>query len=223
MNALRVLGLWLLVAGGCLSVRSAYLEAKAELAGFLVRRAWAASLRSGRPHPPWPWADTHPIARLRIPRIGYDEMVLEDASPRNLAFGPARLLSSAYPGHPGNIVLAGHRTSWFRPLQHLRSGDRMELEWFEPGRAGQHQQAYLVSSIAITSPDDTSLLQPDGANLLTLITCYPFGPHPGSPKRFIVRAIPVANASESVPSAFRSKSSLKIQIHSRLRSVKQVG
>jgi len=46
------------------------MHAKAELAGILVRRAWNQSVQSGRPRAPWPWADTHPVARIRIPRLG---------------------------------------------------------------------------------------------------------------------------------------------------------
>jgi len=52
--------------------------------------------------------DTHPVARLCIPRLNYDEIVLEGATPRTLAFGPARLLSGAALGEPGNLELAGH-------------------------------------------------------------------------------------------------------------------
>src|SRR5437667_217982 len=62
-----------LVAGVCLTGRAVYLHAKAALAGVLIRRAWQVTARSGEPHPPWPWADTHPVARLRIPRLGHDE------------------------------------------------------------------------------------------------------------------------------------------------------
>ena len=120
MKALRIVCTLLLITGACVSGRALYMHAKAELAGILVRRAWEQSVRSGRPQAPWPWADTHPVGRLRIPRLGYDEIVLEGATPRTLAFGPARLFSGANMGGPGNLVLAGHRTSRFLPLQGIR-------------------------------------------------------------------------------------------------------
>jgi sortase A len=199
MKTARWLGVLLLFAGACLTARAAYMRAKAELAGVLVRRAWERSLQSGEAQPPWPWADTHPIARLRIPRIGYDEIVLEDASPRNLAFGPARLLSSADLDGPGNLVLAGHRTSWFRPLERIVAGDSIELEWFDPGHAGVHRRTYSVDSVHVVAPQDVSLLAPTSEDVLTLITCYPFGPSPRSPQRFVVRASPTEATPSNVP------------------------
>jgi sortase A len=165
-----------------------YLHAKAELAGVLIRRAWEQTLQSGQPHAPWSWADTHPIARLRIPHLGYDEIVLEGATPRTLAFGPARLLSGAGLGEAGNLVLAGHRTSWFEPLQAITQGDTIDLEWFDPRSGGLHEQAYTVTMIRVVNPQDLVLLAPTSEDTLTLITCYPFGRGPSSPQRFIVRA-----------------------------------
>src|SRR5439155_902704 len=73
-----------LVAGVCLTGRAVYLHAKAALAGVLIRRAWQVTARSGEPHPPWPWADTHPVARLRIPRSPQRYIV------RALPVGPSR-------------------------------------------------------------------------------------------------------------------------------------
>ena len=67
MKALRIVCALILTAGACLSGRALYMHAKAELAGILVRRAWEQSVQSGRLHAPWPWADTHPVARIRIP------------------------------------------------------------------------------------------------------------------------------------------------------------
>jgi sortase A len=177
-----------LVAGMCLTGRALYLHAKAEVAGVLIRRAWQETARRGESQPPWPWADTHPVARLRIPRLNYDEIVLEGATPRTLAFGPARLLSGAALGEPGNLELAGHRTSWFEPLEGLALGDTIEVEWYDARRGRLRQRTYAVNTIRIVAPEDISLLAPTSDDVLTLITCYPFGRSPRSPQRYIVRA-----------------------------------
>lgn len=190
MKTLRAFAALVLIAGICLTSRALYLHAKAELAGILIRRAWKQSITSGRPHAPWPWADTYPIARLQIPRLRYDEMVLEGASPRNLAFGPARLFSGARLGESGNLVLAGHRTSWFKPLEGIVQDDTIQLAWFDSHRQ-LHQRTYIVSEIRVVDPQDVTLLAPASQEVLTLITCYPFGRSPYSPQRFIVRAVPV--------------------------------
>jgi len=189
MKVVRALAAVILIAGACLTGRALYLHAKAELAGILIRRAWNESLRSGKVQKPWAWADTHPVARLRIPRLGYDEIVLEGATARTLAFGPARLMSGAGMGEAGNLVLAGHRTSWFRRLEGIAPGDQIYIDWFD-GRGGLHGRTYSVEKIRVMDPEDLGLLAPTADDALTLITCYPFGNGPTSPQRFIVRASP---------------------------------
>src|SRR5262249_21325419 len=131
VKTLRMIVVLVLASGGFLSARAAYLHAKAELAGVLIRRAWDQSLERGGTHAPWPSADMHPVARLRIPRLQYDEIVLNGATPRTLAFGPARLLSGADFGEAGNLELAGHRTSWFEPLRNIARDDQIEVEWID--------------------------------------------------------------------------------------------
>jgi sortase A len=190
MKPLRIFVAVILFAGTSFTARAMYLHAKAELAGTLIRRAWEKTARQGNPHPPWPWADTYPVARLRIPRIGYDEIVLEGATPSTLAFGPARLFSGAGLGEPGNLELAGHRTSWFRPLEVLEVGDQIEIQWFDTRKHGLRERTYTVDVIDIVAPQDVSSLRPTSEDALTLITCYPFGHSPRSPQRFVVLASP---------------------------------
>jgi sortase A len=125
---------------------------------------------------------------LRIPRIGYDEIVLEGATPRTLAFGPARLFSGASLGEPGNLELAGHRTSWFRPLEALEVGDQIEIQWFDTRKHELRKRTYTVDDIRIVAPEEVPLLTPTSEDALTLITCYPFGHSMRSPQRFVVLA-----------------------------------
>ena len=192
MKAVRCLAILVLLMGASLTGRALYLHVKAELAGILIRRAWEQRIQSGKATPPWPWADTYPIARLQIPRLKYDEIVLDGATPRTLAFGPARLLSGAEIGGPGNLVLAGHRTSWFRRLEGIKQGDTVELEWLDAHSKRLHERSYGVTKIRVVNPDDLDLLKPTPDDELTLLTCYPFGRGPRSPQRFLVRAEPIS-------------------------------
>lgn len=84
MKPLRILVALIVFSGASLTARAMYLDTKAELASVLIHRAWVKTAAQGTPHAPWPWADTHPVARLCIPRLGYDEIVLEGATPRTL-------------------------------------------------------------------------------------------------------------------------------------------
>jgi sortase A len=190
MKIIRWFAILLLAVGSVFSGRALYLHAKAQLAKFLIRKAWNQSLKTGRPQAPWSWSDTYPVARLRIPQLNYDEFVLEGATPRALAFGPARMQSGAAMGEPGNILLAGHRTSWFHRLEGIAINDRIEMEWFDK-HGGLRRQVYRVEAIRIVEPKDIAMLASTPQDALTLITCYPFGPSPCSPKRFMVRGVPI--------------------------------
>jgi len=203
MKALRLFVALTLLAGVSLSARAAYLHAKAELASLLIHRAWGARVTRGESRPPWPWADTHPVARLQIPRLGYDEIVLEGASARTLAFGPARLLSGADFGQAGNVVLAGHRTSWFKPLEAIGLGDAIELQWLDSRSHQVRERTYIVNKIDIVVPEDVTLLAPTASDSLTLVTCYPFNSSPHSPERLVIRAKPAGTAQNATDSQHR--------------------
>ena len=110
------------------------------------------------------------------------------------ALGHARLLSGAALGEPGNLELAGHRTSWFEPLQKVALGDVIEIEWYDSRRAALRTRTYVVGEIRVVAPEDVALLAPTSVDALTLITCYPFGRSPRSPQRYIVRALPAGPA-----------------------------
>ena len=193
MRRLRLLGLLIMLAGTCLTGRALYLHAKAALASILIRIAWGESLRTGEDHRPWPWADTHPVGRLRIPRLAYDEIVLEGASQRTLAFGPGRVWNG--PGEHGNLVLAGHRTSWFLPLKDLALGDTIIVErrGLRPGEA--KTRSYQVTALRVVAPELVARLLPADDDVLTLITCHPFGPWPTSPFRLVVRAVAIESSA----------------------------
>lgn len=185
-----------LTAGGALLAgRALYLHAKGALAHALIRRAWHQTLASGQAARPWPWADTAPVARLLIPSAGIDSVVLEGASPRVMAFGPTRMMNASAPGEPGNVVLAGHRTTDFLPLQKVARDDLIVLEWL--GRDQRvRRRAYRVEVLDVVEPGDTRALAQTLEDTLTLVTCYPFGRSPGSPLRYVVRATATGPAAE---------------------------
>jgi LPXTG-site transpeptidase (sortase) family protein len=85
------------------------------------------------------------------------------------------------PGLGGNVVLAGHRDSFFRALRNIRAGDKVNVETPEGSRS------YLVKTTEIIQPTQISVLEPTRAPTLTLVTCYPFYFVGHAPKRFIVQ------------------------------------
>ncbi len=170
-------GLWLLGSAGAI-------HAKAWLAQVLLERAWSATLDGGARVRPWPWADTHPVARLKVPALGVDQIVLAGATGRTLAFGPAHLAGTAAPGAAGHTVLSGHRDTHFRFLEDLAPGTELRLQ----GRDGAWR-GYRVGERRVIDARHARLSPGDGAAALTLVTCYPFDAvDPGGPLRYLVFA-----------------------------------
>ena len=182
-------GLSLLLILGAIGLlgQSAWIEAKAWLAQLLIAQAWEQSQQSGQPVRPWSWADTWPVARLSVPRLGVERMVLAGVSGRTLAFGPGWAGQSARPGSNGRTLLAGHRDTHFRFLSDLHPGDAILMQSREGGI-----RRYRVSLIEVIDEDAGWLMQRQGADELLLVTCYPFdSPVPGGRERYLVQAVPM--------------------------------
>jgi sortase A len=122
------------------------------------------------------------VGRLEIPRLGMHVIVREGADEAMLANAVGHLPSSPLPGAQGNVVLAGHRDTFFRPLREIRVNDRIAFTTLQ----GTFQ--YVVESIGIVGPSDVSVLKAFAEPTLTLVTCYPFRYVGAAPQRFIVRA-----------------------------------
>jgi sortase A len=174
----------LALAGSYQVASAGWIHAKALVAQALLEQAWARS-DGDRVVRPWPWADTGPVARMAVPALGIDRVVLAGASGESLAFGPAKMAASAEPGR-GHTVLAGHRDTHFAFLQHLQRDHRITLE----RRDGERVSYRVVARQVVDSRDRALAL--DGPNRLTLVTCYPFDAvNPGGPLRLVVTAEPV--------------------------------
>jgi len=146
---------------------SVYLLAKAHLAQYLIADAWQETLADGQPHPPWSWADTHPVARLNFPTLTETTYVLEGASGRNMAFGPVHSETSGMPGSSISTVISAHNDSHFSFLGQLKMEDVIQIETLRGAFS------YRVSDIRVVDSDkqQISIQQRDE---LILTTCYPF-------------------------------------------------
>jgi sortase A len=138
---------------------------------------------------PPPAAETEPVpakgdlvGRLDIPRLGISAMVLEGDDDGTLKLGVGHIPGTALPGPQGNVGLAAHRDSFFRPLHGIRRTDEIELV------TALRTYRYRVRDVAIVRPDDVAVLRDTGSPSLTLVTCYPFWWVGNAPKRFVVRA-----------------------------------
>jgi sortase A len=155
--------------------------------------------------PPLPFAPPKMhalIGRLEIPRLHISTIVLEGDDAHVLRYGAGHVPGTSLPdrlndAQPGNIGIAGHRDTFFRPLRHIKPHDRIAL--ITP--AGERD--YTVESTEIVSPNDVGVLSPSHSSELTLITCYPFYYVGPAPRRFIVHARQAAFSAGISPTALR--------------------
>jgi sortase A len=122
------------------------------------------------------------IGRIEIGRLGLSAIIVEGDSPSLLGRAVGHVPDTAMLGESGNIVLTGHRDTFFRPLRNIQVGDVITLETM----TGEYQ--YEVESTSIVPPTATEVLQSSSSKELTLITCYPFYYVGPAPNRFVVHA-----------------------------------
>jgi len=122
------------------------------------------------------------IGRIEIVRLGISVIVVEGTSNRILRRAAGHIRGTALPGERGNVGISGHRDTFFRPLRNVRLDDIVTL--ITP----QGEYRYHVVSTQVVKPSDVAVLNSDGNEILTLVTCYPFYFVGAAPSRFIVRA-----------------------------------
>jgi sortase A len=122
------------------------------------------------------------MGEIQVPRLGINAIVIQGDSAADLRRAVGHLSSSALPGEWGNVALAGHRDTFFRPLRSIRVGDEIKIKAF------QHIFEYRVESIEVVGPGDVRVLKATTGRYLTLLTCFPFHYVGPAPKRFVVHA-----------------------------------
>ncbi len=144
-----------------------------------------------------------PVTTINIPAINLEMIVVEGTSPDALRAGAGHYPNTPLPGQPGNVAIAGHRTTYGRPFNRLDEMDDGDVIWMSTP-VGDHR--YEVSRVPawnytdnstgafITGPRDWTVIAPPGTAgqggqagdfWLTLTTCHPKG---SAAQRLVVRA-----------------------------------
>lgn len=125
-----------------------------------------------------------PVARLLIPAIDLDEIVMEGVGPVELNGGPGHFPGSVLPGDAGNSIVSAHRDRHFRRMGELAVGSHLRTE----SRTGATD--WVITERRVVSRDTPALFE-ESEPTLTLTTCWPlryFGP---APDRLLIIAKPV--------------------------------
>lgn len=113
-----------------------------------------------------------PVGVLTVDSMACEAPVYLGSSEQNMLNGAAVVAGTSAPlGEPSsNCVIAAHRNMFFKQIENVRVGDRVCLRTIWGG------YVYRVVEIRIISPSDikSAAVQKD-KDLLTLVTCHPYG------------------------------------------------
>ena len=132
-----------------------------------------------------------PIAKIQIPRIDIDSVVVQGTSREELKKGPGHYPATPLPGQYGNAAIAGHRTTYGAPFNRL---DELQKGDFILTQSLVGESVYVVSEVIIVAPTDVGVVAntPDEP-WLTLTTC---NPEYSARERLVVKAKMVEDRSD---------------------------
>ena len=110
------------------------------------------------------------VARLEIPRLDLDAVIVNGTSSGDLRRGPGRHLETSMPGEGRLVYVAGHRTTYgapFSAVDKLRPGDAIFLD------LPYASLEYRVVSHRVVDDNDLSVLRSRNREELVLQACHP--------------------------------------------------
>ncbi len=182
-SLLNLLSILLIIGAATMLGKSCWITLKAEVAQILLHRAFTQSMASGENIKPWSWADTWPVAEIKIPRIGAEAIVLNGSTSEALAFGPTWLPDTPKPGEPGTSVIAAHRDTHFSFLKNVALNDQITIT-----RSNGLTFHYRVTNLRVANWNTSGIDRHATGHHLVLTTCYPFDAVTRGTQRYIVEA-----------------------------------
>ena len=192
----RRIGFALLIAGGAMTTFAGSRYVSGAAAQDRARREWDAMAASAAfdavVAATAPATDVRirhgaPVARLWIPRIGLDEIVLEGVDDDAMNGGPGHYPGSPLPGGAGNSIISAHRDRHFRNLGQVAIGDTIVTQ------SGAATVKWVVVKRRVVDKDG-AVLFPSKEKVLTLTTCWPIRYFGSAPDRLILTARPVLSS-----------------------------
>ena len=112
----------------------------------------------------------HAIGRIRIPHIHVSYVMVEGTGEADLKKGPGHYPATPFPGMPGTVGVAGHRTTYLAPfnkIDKLRKGDAIMLEM------PYATVTYRVEQTRVVLPTAVWVTRRVGYDRLILSACHP--------------------------------------------------
>jgi len=123
-----------------------------------------------------------PFGTITIPSVDIEVTAYHGDSETEFRKGVGHYAGSFYPGQDGNILIAGHRNSFFRNFEYLEIGDTVNFDT----TYGRFE--YTITEFKIIKGNDNSIAKDTTKEQLTMYTCYPFTYIGNAPERYVVIA-----------------------------------
>ena len=110
------------------------------------------------------------VGRIQIPKIGANFVLIKGTNTGDLRKGPGLYPQTPFPGVPGTVAIAGHRTTYLAPFRHidsLKPGDRVIITM------PYARFTYRVERTRIVQPTDLGVLKDVGYDRLVMTACHP--------------------------------------------------
>jgi sortase A len=196
----RRAGFALLIAGGVMTTfagsryvsgATAQDRARTEWEAMAARAAFDDVVSSLAPKGDVAVRHGAPVARLQIPKIELDEIVLEGIDDDAMNGGPGHYPGSPLPGGAGNSILSAHRDRHFKNLGEVAVGDTILTQ------SGNRTIRWVVVKRQIVDKDQPVLF-PSKTAKLTLTTCWPIRYFGTAPDRLILTALPIPGSESGL-------------------------
>ncbi|MGI8632810.1 MAG: class E sortase [Solirubrobacterales bacterium] len=110
------------------------------------------------------------IGKIRIPEIGVEQVIVEGTGLKTLKRGPGRYPDTSFPGQPGTIGIAGHRTTYGAPFRNIdKLGERNRVLVDMP----YGTFVYRYERQEIVPPTRTSVVDDVSFDRIVLTACHP--------------------------------------------------
>jgi len=110
------------------------------------------------------------LGKIEIPKLGVTGDIQEGITLTAINRGPGHWPGTPKPGEPGNMVIAGHRTTYTKPfnrINELVAGDKVIF------RMPNGTFTYEVRGVIIVPAAHIGIAGPSDARVATLFACHP--------------------------------------------------
>ncbi|MGI9020894.1 MAG: sortase [Solirubrobacterales bacterium] len=110
------------------------------------------------------------IGRLKIPAIDLNIVMIHGTETASLQKGPGHFPDTVFPGQPGTVGIAGHRTTYlapFRKINEIARGDEVVVEM------PYATFTYRFEKQRIVDPSEIGVVRDVGHDRVVLTACHP--------------------------------------------------